>query len=303
VRLGHHRVRHLPRRALHGGRRALPPNLPPRLHLPACLPDSAGWRAPRFCPPGLHTWGTPSATPQVGADGFADDGGSLRYEIGSIDGATAQRRPASTGQAASADVLGLPVGTTGVYICARDDAGSELCQTEFVTVSEPAAGFDPVAALQSTLALDPSSQASADQLAGSSQLFAALVNMAVQGAEAPADGGEEGGEEGGEPLLDLPPEVQLVIAEQAASLIGGLVGSVNVEDNDAAQQVLSSVATVASATPASLLTEAAKSQLVDVVQMGGWLGCPWFPDTPAPRPPGAPRPAAGAEATPPSPNP
>ncbi len=203
----------------------------------------------------------------MSADGFLDDGAALRYEIGSIDAATSQRRPAATGQSPSAEVMGLPVGVSGVYICVRDDAGSELCQTEFVTVSEPPADFNPVDALSSALLIDSPSQASADQLAGTSQLFAALVNMAVGGSQggAPAEG--DGGEDEVVPV-ELPPEVQQVIAAQAQALIGGLVSAVNVEDNDAAQQVLSSVATVATATPAGLLSEEAKTQLLDVVQMG-----------------------------------
>jgi hypothetical protein len=119
----------------------------------------------------------------VSADGFFDDGGSLRFEIGRLDSASQTRRPVSTGQLTTADFTGLPVGPSVLYACARDDAGSELCRYQAVTVTEPAAGFDAGAALQDSLALELSEDASAAELAGSSQMFAALVSMATPGGE------------------------------------------------------------------------------------------------------------------------
>jgi hypothetical protein len=85
----------------------------------------------------------------------------------------------SSGQLSSAAVAGLPVGPSVLYACARDDAGSELCRYQEVAVTEPAAGFDAGAALQDALELELPEEASAAELAGSSQLFAALVSMAA----------------------------------------------------------------------------------------------------------------------------
>jgi hypothetical protein len=232
----------------------------------------------------------------------------LRYDIGSLDSAGQTRRPVSSGQQSTADVTGLPVGASILYACARDDAGLELCRYQAVDVGPPPVGFDAGSALQDALALELPAEASAAELAGSSQLFAALVSMAVSGD----------GEASGSVAAAIAEQVRLrrrprllppgslcttrcsraracqpspsrerlapsrvrntpvapcpSLRAQAGRLIDALVAGVSVDDPEAAQQALASMATVAGAAP-ELLSESAKEQLAAVVAVGGRLPC------------------------------
>jgi hypothetical protein len=78
----------------------------------------------------------PTSKVVVSAVGFADDGVQLKYELGSL-GTGSRRRAVALGQQQSADVVGLPSGQITTYACATDDAGSELCHYENVTITEP----------------------------------------------------------------------------------------------------------------------------------------------------------------------
>jgi hypothetical protein len=68
------------------------------------------------------------------------------------------------------------------------------------------------------------------------------------------------------------PAVRAATRAQAGRLIDALVAGVSVDDPEAAQQVLSSMALVSGAAP-ELLSDAAKEQLAAVVTVGGWQGC------------------------------
>jgi hypothetical protein len=55
----------------------------------------------------------------------------------------------ASGDASTATISGLPVGTTTVTVCGADQFGSQLCQSSDVTVTSPPADFKPDAALSS----------------------------------------------------------------------------------------------------------------------------------------------------------
>jgi hypothetical protein len=204
----------------------------------------------------------------VSTFGFADDGQQLKYELGSLSaGPGSRRRPVAIGQQQSVEVTGLPVGNSTLYACAVDDAGSELCHYQAVTVTQPAAGFDASAVLagfnlSSTVAATP------EALAASSQLLASLVAAAAsasRGSDAARNTGEASN------LANLPPEVQQAIAAEASQLVALLADGLSLRDNDGTQQLLASVATVASAA-GELLSPEARAGLLQVAQQSelGW---------------------------------
>jgi hypothetical protein len=55
----------------------------------------------------------------------------------------------ASGDASTATISGLPVGTTTVTVCGADQFGSQLCQSSNVTVTSAPADFKPDAALSS----------------------------------------------------------------------------------------------------------------------------------------------------------
>jgi hypothetical protein len=191
----------------------------------------------------------------VVGEGFADDGGSLRFEIGTIDAASKMTRVAHSGAASVADVSGLPAGNTTVYVCARDSTGAQLCQQAVVTVQQKPAGWDAMGSLQQSFGSDSQQQAgSQQQLAGKAQLFSTIVGSVLSSNGSAADS-----------------SLQQAIRGAADRLVSELMSEVQADDPEGLQQLVSSLAVVASAAP-QLLSPEAKEAMNNLVLLGGWPG-------------------------------
>jgi hypothetical protein len=208
------------------------------------------------------------ALPPFLAVGFADDGQQqLKYELGSmISGRGGRRRPIALGLQQSAEVSGLPAGEATLYACAIDDAGSELCHFQGVTVTEPES-FDAARALAGFSLADAAADTT-EALAALSQMFATLVASAASSS----NGGGGGAAVQGADLSVFSEEAQMAISQHASNLITLLARKVLVQDSDGAQQVLASVANLAAAV-GELLTPAAKEELLEVAQQSASACC------------------------------